>query len=387
MYIGDVIFRVSIFIRYMIRENKIKRLLVVLLSFALMTTVSAQTTSHNERSARPVSTVNNSSSNGGKTSSSSSSSGSSSSTSSSKNERSERSTGERPTRPSGERPVRPQSSNKVPHHDPHHGHISHGTHHDHHYDDHHHHHGHSSATVVVAGTGTGYAAASSSSDQTAPSARRRHDVDRFMLFANLSCGASFRGASGVTEYEYCNEDDQIDEENRAFLESIGYNVEIRTEIGLSGSLFCSSGVGFSKQSFYKMFSPGNYMCSTKRFLEIPLMFGFRDVEDEDLLFSFSVGPRFTYGINGVCDEHYDFYPEPEYGVFSHNSYDGKYGVDRFSVGAGIETYMIASRFLIGLSFSLYPNNDCKPAELYDGLYRRFHSCRTNISIKAGWRIF
>lgn len=373
--------------------NNLKKWLSVFLSIVFVMSTSAQNPSRNERSSRPV---NVSGSSGGGSSKSNDSSLSSSSTGSSnkssRNERSQRSTNssssndERPSRTSGERPVRPQSSNHDSHHDPHHGHNNYSGHHHDHYDEHrHHHHVHSGGTVVVAGTG--YSAASTSAYEASSTVSRNHDINRFMLFANLSCGVSYRGASGVHEYEYCDEDVQIDEENRAFVESLGYNVEVRTDVGLTRRLFCSSGVGFSKQSFYKMFSPGNYMSSTKRFLEFPFMFGFRDDDDEDFIFSVSVGPRLTYGINGKCDEYYDFYPEPEYGVFSHDSYGGKYGVDRFSVGAGIETQFVIYRFLLGLNFSLYPNNDCKPAELYDGLYRRFHSCRTNISIKAGWKIF
>lgn len=370
----------------MIQENKLKKFFAVFLSIVMATSVVAQS-SRNERTARPTSSVSSSSSDGGRSSStsggSSSASSSRTSSSSSRNERSERSTNERPSRPSGERPVRPQSSNHVSSGHSHHN-EHHGSHHDPHHNDYHHHHGHSSGAVVVAGTG--YSGAASTTYAAAPAVSRKHDINKFMLFANLSGGVSYRGASGVTEYEYCDEDDQIAEENRAFGKSLGYNVEIRTDVGLSRRLFCSSGVGFSKQSFYKMFSPGNYMSSTKRFLEIPLMFGIRD-GDDDLIFSLSIGPRFTYGINGKCKEYYDFYPYPEYGLFTHESYGGKYGVDRFSVGAGLEANIVVYKLLLGLNFSLYPNNDCKPAEIYDGLYRRFHSCRTNISIKAGWRIF
>lgn len=367
----------------MIRKNIV---LSVLLSFAFLSSASAsdfekydgdfvlaQNTSRgNERSARPI---NTSSSNEGTSSSSKSSSSSSSSSKTSRNEYGESRSKERPSRPTNERPQRPHNVNHAttPHDSYHHG----G------HDNHHHHHSHGGGDVVYVVEDDVYYGPTTSSETNNYSSGD-YKIDRFMLFANLGFGVSFRGASGMVEYEY---DDEDEEDNEKFGNSLGYNVELRFDVGLTKHLFLGSGVGFTKQSIYNKFLPGNYMKSTKRFLDIPVFFGFRKSSDEDFIASVALGPRLAYGLNGQCREHYDFYPDPEYGVFSHDTYGGKYGLNKFSVGAGLEANLVIYRLLLGFDFSLYPNNDCKPAEIYDGLYKRFYGCRTNFSIKAGWRIF
>ncbi|MCR5246558.1 MAG: PorT family protein [Paludibacteraceae bacterium] len=290
----------------------------------------------------------------------------------SRNERSARPTETRPARPSDTRPARPQAKPHAPapghahHHDP--------------QPPHHHHHHHGGDVVVVVEDDVNYTTSTSNNYTTSVS--KDCDLDRFMLFANLGCGASYRGFSG--EIYDVEEDDGDDSD---YIPPLGYNIEVRCDVELTKHLFVSSGVGFAKQSIYNKFLPGNYMYSTKRFLEIPLLFGYRKADDEDFWGSLSVGPRFAYGVNGVCREYYDFYPSPEHGVFEHNSYGGKYGSDRFSVGVGLEANMVINKFLLGFDVSFYPKNDCLPEEIYKGLYRRFHTIRTNFSIKAGWRIF
>lgn len=222
----------------------------------------------------------------------------------------------------------------------------------------------------------------STSNNSTTSVSKDCDLDRFMLFANLGCGASYRGFSGEI-YDV----EEYDGDDSDYIPPLGYNIEVRCDVGLTKHLFVSSGIGFSKQSIYNKFLPGNYMYSTKRFLEIPLLFGYRKTNDEDFWGSLSVGPRFAYGLNGVCREYYDFYPSPEHGVFKHNSYDGKYGLNRFAVGAGFEANVIIFKLLLGVGVCFYPKSDCLPEEIYEGLYRRFYTIRTNFSIKAGWRIF
>lgn len=283
----------------------------------------------------------------------------------SRNERSARPTETRPARPSDTRPERPQAKPHAPapghahHHDP--------------QPPHHHHHG---GDVVVVEDDANYM--TSTSDNTSTYVSKDCDLDRFMLFANLGFGVSYRGFSGALDFE---------EEEDGLFENLGYNIEVRCDVGLTKHLFISSGVGFAKQSIYNEFLPGNYMRNTKRFFDIPLFFGYRKADDEDFWGSLLIGPRFAYGLNGVCREYYDFYPSPEHGVFKHNSYGGKYGSDRFCVGVGLEANMVINKFLLGFDVSFYPKNDCLPEEIYDGLYRRFYSLRTNFSIKAGWRIF
>ncbi|MBR5209442.1 MAG: hypothetical protein IKV67_06275 [Paludibacteraceae bacterium] len=286
---------------------------------------------------------------------------------SSRNERSARPVETRPSRPSDSRPERPQAKPHAP-----------SAGHAHHHDPqppHHHHHHHGGDVVVVVEDDANYTTANS---YTSNVASGDYDMDRFMLFANLGFGVSYRGFSGVFDFE--------DEEGGLF-ENLGYNIEVRCDVGLSKHLFISSGAGFAKQSIYNQFSPGNYMCNTKRFLDIPLLFGYRKADEKDFWGSLSVGPRFAYGVNGVCREHYDFYPDPECGVFKHDSYGGRYGSDRFAVGVGFEANMVIYKFLLGFGLSFYPKNDCLPGEIYEGLYRRFYNLRTNYSIKAGWRIF
>lgn len=287
---------------------------------------------------------------------------------SSHNERSARPVETRPSRPSDSRPARPHvkphalSPAQAHHHDP--------------QPPHHHHHHHGGDVVVVVEDDANYTTSTSNNFTTSVS--KDCDLDRFMLFANLGFGVSYRGFSGALDF---------DEEEDGLFENLGYNIEVRCDVGLTKHLFVSSGVGFAKQSIYNYFSPGNYMRNTKRFLDIPLLFGYRKADDEDFWGSLSLGPRFAYGLNGVCREYYDFYPDPEHGVFKHNSYGGKYGLDRFSVGVGLEVNMVIYKFLLGFGVSFYHRNECVPEEIYDGLYRRFYSLRTNFSIKAGWRIF
>ena len=287
---------------------------------------------------------------------------------SSRNERSARPVETRPSRPSDSRPERPQAKPHAPspghahHHDP--------------QPPHHHHHHHGGDVVVVVEDDANYT--TSTSDYSSTYVSKDCDLDRFMLFANLGFGVSYRGFSGALDFE---------EEEEGLFENLGYNVEVRCDVGLTKHLFISSGVGFAKQTIYNQFLPGNYMRNTKRFLDIPLLFGYRKADDEDFWGSLSIGPRFAYGVNGECREYYDFYPDPEHGVFKHNSYGGKYGTDRFCVGVGLEANMVIYKFLLGFGVSFYPKNDCLPAEIYNGLYKRFYNLRTNFSIKAGWRIF
>lgn len=288
----------------------------------------------------------------------------------SRNERSARPTETRPARPSDTRPERPQAKP----HTPSSGHAHH------HSQPPHHHHHHGGDVVVVVEDDANYTTSTSNNSTTSVS--KDCDLDRFMLFANLGCGASYRGFSGEI-YDV----EEYDGDDSDYIPPLGYNIEVRCDVGLTKHLFVSSGIGFSKQSIYNKFLPGNYMYSTKRFLEIPLLFGYRKTNDEDFWGSLSVGPRFAYGLNGVCREYYDFYPSPEHGVFKHNSYDGKYGLNRFAVGAGFEANVIIFKLLLGFDVSFYPKNDCLPEEIYEGLYRRFYTIRTNFSIKAGWRIF
>jgi|GEM_PF-951232 hypothetical protein len=286
---------------------------------------------------------------------------------SSRNERSARPVETRPSRPSDSRPERPQAR-------PHSPSSGHAHHHDPQPPHHHHHHG--GDVVVVVEDDANYT--TSTSNYSSSSVSKDCDLDRFMLFANLGFGVSYRGFSGLLDFE--DEDDGL-------FENLGYNIEVRCDVGLTKHLFLSSGVGFAKQSIYNQFSPGNYMRNTKRFLDIPLLFGYRKADDEDFWGSLSVGPRFAYGVSGECREYYDFYPDPEFGVFKHNSYGGKYGANRFAVGVGCEANMVVYKFLLGFSVSFYPKNDCSPDGIYDGLYRRFYKVRTNFSMKAGWRIF
>lgn len=288
----------------------------------------------------------------------------------SRNERSARPTETRPARPSDTRPERPQAKP----HTPSSGHAHH------HSQPPHHHHHHGGDVVVVVEDDANYTTSTSNNSTTSVS--KDCDLDRFMLFANLGCGASYRGFSGEI-YDV----EEYDGDDSDYIPPLGYNIEVRCDVGLTKHLFVSSGIGFSKQSIYNKFLPGNYMYSTKRFLEIPLLFGYRKTNDEDFWGSLSVGPRFAYGLNGVCREYYDFYPSPEHGVFKHNSYDGKYGLNRFAVGAGFEANVIIFKLLLGVGVCFYPKSDCLPEEIYDGLYKRFYSLRTNFSIKAGWRIF
>ena len=249
---------------------------------------------------------------------------------SSHNERSARPVETRPSRPSDSRPERP-------HVKPHAPSPGHAHHHDPQPPHHHHHHG--GDVVVVVEDDANYTSATSSPSSNVASGD--YEMDRFMLFANLGCGASYRGFSG--EIYDVEEDDGDDSD---YIPPLGYNIEVRCDVGLTKHLFVSSGVGFAKQSIYNKFLPGNYMYSTKRFLEIPLLFGYRKADDEDFWGSLSVGPRFAYGLNGVCREYYDFYPSPEHGVFKHNSYDGKYGLNRFAVGAGFEANMMIFKLKI-----------------------------------------
>lgn len=288
---------------------------------------------------------------------------------SSRNERTARPVETRPTRPSDSRPERPQAKPHAPS-------AGHAHHHDPQPPHHHHHHHHGGDVVVVVEDDANYT--TSTNNYTSEYVSKDCDLDKFMLFVNLGFGASYRGFSGALDFE---------EEEDGLFENLGYNIEVRCDVGLTKHLFISSGVGFAKQSIYNQFSPGNYMRNTKRFWDVPLLFGYRKADDEDFWGSLSVGPRFAYGVNGECREYYDFYPDPEYGVFKHNSYGGKYGSDRFAVGVGCEANMVVYKFLLGLGVSFYPKNDCLPEEIYDGLYRRFYNIRTNFSIKAGWRIF
>ena len=287
----------------------------------------------------------------------------------SRDERSARPVETRPARPSDTRPERPQAKPHTP-----------SSGHAHHHDPqppHHHHHHHGGDVVVVVEDDANYT--TSTSDYSSTYVSKDCDLDRFMLFVNLGFGVSYRGFSGALDYE--------EEEEDGLFENLGYNIEVRCDVGLTKHLFISSGVGFAKQSIYNEFLPGNYMRNTKRFLDIPLLFGYRKADDEDFWGSLSIGPRFAYGVNGECREYYDFYPSPEHGVFKHNSYGGKYGSDRFCVGVGLEANMVINKFLLGFDVSFYPKNDCLPEEIYEGLYRRFYTIRTNFSIKAGWRIF
>lgn len=358
--------------------NVLKKIAPLFVALMLVAPVDAQRSSRSN-SATNNSTNSNSSTNtnnnsGSNSSSNSNSNSSSKSGSSSHNERAARPVQTRPSR-SESRPQGQAASSNHFHNESHHGH---------HEPpppprDHHHHHGGGDVVVVVEDddnyTTSNYSSATVSGD---------YDLDRFMLYANLGFGMSFRGFSGELDYEL---DDPDHEDNKAFGSCLGYNIELRCDIGMSKHTFFSTGAGFAKQSFYNMFWPGNYMKSTKRFLDIPLMFGYRKSSDEGFWGSVAVGPRLAYGINGDCVETYDFYPAQEYGEFKHSSYGGEYGVKRFAVGVGLEANIGIEKFLLGFSASFYPHNDCKPGEIYDGLYKRFYNCRTNITFKAGWRIF
>lgn len=288
---------------------------------------------------------------------------------------------ERPSRPKDERPSRTNGGNHVssardPHHHsepPHHPHS--------------HHHGHehggavvSTGTVVVVEDDVEYANTSSDYSSVPDG---DYAIDKFMLYANIGCGLSYRGVSGRVDDEAAEEEEEAD----FFSNSLGYNIEVRFDIGLAKHFYMTSGIGFTRHSVSNVFFPGNYMISTKRFCDIPLMFGYRKSSVEDFIAAVALGPRFAYGINGTCREYYDFFPDPDYGVFEHDSYGGKYGVKKFSIGAGIEANFVLYRFLLGCNFSVYPKNECDPGEIYDGLYRRLRNCRTNFTIKAGWRLF
>lgn len=356
----------------MIVESVLKKLVPIFLALVFASPVYSQRPDRSSSGgSNNSSTTNNSGS-----SSSSSSSGNSSSSNSSRNERSARPVNTRPTRPT-------ESGNGNSHHsgsqhasssrNEHHGHHnSYSSHHG--YDDHHHHHGHGGETVVVVEEPVYY-----TSSYAEPVEIVEYDIDRFMLFINATGTMSFRGFADELEYE---DDDDY------FGKCFGYNFEARADVGLTRCLFLSPGVGYSKQSFYNRFTEfGNYMVNTKRFLEVPLMIGYRNSYYDGYFSSLSIGPRFAYGLSGRCAEHYDFYPDEERGVFEHNSYGGKYGVDRFSVGFAFEANLIFRRFLFGCGFSFFPKNDCKPTDLYEGLYGKFYNCRANINFKLGWRVF
>jgi len=340
------------------------------MALMLVAPVNAQRANRSDSSANSSNSSNNSN-NSSNSSNSSSSNSSNSNNNSLRNERSARPVESRPSRPTDSRPQSHAASSNTSHHGSHHGH--------HEPPPPHHHHGGGDVVVVVEEdtdyTTNSYSSASVSGD---------YDLDKFMLYANLGFGMSFRGFSGELDFEL---DDPDHEDNKAFGSCLGYNIELRCDVGMSKHSFFSTGAGFAKQSFYNMFWPGNYMKSTKRFLDIPLLFGYRKSSDEGFYGSIALGPRFSYGINGDCVENYDFYPDPDHGKFTHSSYGGEYGVKRFAVGVGLEANIGIEKFLLGFSTSLYPRNDCKPGEIYDGLYNRFYNLRANISFKAGWRLF
>lgn len=299
-------------------------------------------------------------------------SGDSENKSSSRNERSSsKSTEERPTRPKDERPSRPHDD----------GHASYGRDRHHEEPPHHHHHGPEVETVVVVEEPVTYSTNYTLNSAEEPVASGDYDMDRFMLFVNLGAGYSFRGVTGTPM------DDDDTESGEAFFKSLGYSLEVQMQVGVTKHFFVNPGVAFAKQSIFDEFSPGNYMHTKRRFLDMPFFLGLRKAPDDDFFASVALGPRFVYGLNGTCREYYDFYPSPEHGVFEHDSYGGKYGMKKFSVGVGLEIDLVIERLLLGFDASLYPNSECKPIELYEGLYENFYSCRKNFAFKIGWRIF
>lgn len=293
---------------------------------------------------------------------------------------SSRSSDERPSRPKDERPSRPrEETHSQPQRQPN---TSYSGGPRHHGEPPHHHHGHG-GTVVVVEEPVVY-----SSAPVEEIVYGDYEMDRFMMFVNIGGGMSFRGASGThVEKVETEEGEEVYMDDEFFVNSLSYSFELRFDVGVGKHFFVSPGIGFAKQSFYDEFSPGNYMINKKRFLDMPLFIGFRKSSTEDCMGSFLFGPRVVYGINGKCQEYYDFYPAKEHGVFEHFCYEGKYGKDRFSVGLGLEANMVVNRFLLGLDFSLYPKSDCEPTEIYDGLYKSYRKCRKNIAIKLGWRVF
>ena len=114
----------------------------------------------------------------------------------SRNERSARPTETRPARPSDTRPERPQ----VKPHAPSSGHSHH-----HSQPPHHHHHHHGGDVVVVVEDDANYT--TSTSDNSSTYVSKDCDLDRFMLFANLGFGVSYRGFSGALDYE--EDDDEL----------------------------------------------------------------------------------------------------------------------------------------------------------------------------------
>lgn len=210
-----------------------------------------------------------------------------------------------------------------------------------------------------------------------------YDIDPVMIFVSLGGGVSYRGVTGV----HPNGDDEVKSDGEIPpRKSLGYNVEVMCDIGLSKHLYLSAGVGFAKQSIADKFFPGNYMLNSKHILDMPLYIGHRISSKPCSFASISGGPRFVYGIEGKCKEYYDFYPVPESGVFEHDCYGGLYGKKRFSVGLGFEIQTVWKRLMIGWDFNIYPRSECEPRELYDGLYREFRRCRKNATIKIGCRV-
>lgn len=172
----------------------------------------------------------------------------------------------------------------------------------------------------------------------------------------------------------------------------GYVGGLRYDFGpqFLDPVYMSIGVDYTKQKYENNFDAYNYMTNEKVMVEVPLHFGIRLGLANNVYIGAGLGPTFSFGLSGKCKETFDFrddeHPEADFGTFTHDSYGGKYGVNKFRAGIDTELYLFISRVYIGYNLKIYPGDDCEPRDLYGELVNTF-DCRLSQSLRIGYKIF